>query len=281
MNINWQTSWSEHDLEQVPVVKMKGPFEVMRIASEACECGVYVIVATVLVRRGSAPSTPGQKLVLLETKECFGTIGGGAIERDVLIKMVQMMISYRETPHLYSTLETYKLGSSLGMCCGGSVDILIESMVPQVSTLLIGAGHVGCATAQLLSRCGFAVILVDEREGWFEHRAFDSRIQCISGEFMSAAHLVSRRSIVIAMTHDHQLDQKVIEWALRERFDFVGGVGSRAKLARTVARLEAKGFSELDITRIRMPVGLTIGARTPDEIAVSIAAELIAWVRKK
>ena len=79
------------------------------------------------------------------------------------------------------------------------------------------------------------------------------------------------------MTHDHQLDQAVIEWALGHGFGFVGGVGSRAKAARTRARLEAKGVGEADIARVRMPLGVDIGARSPAEIGVAIAAELVAW----
>jgi xanthine dehydrogenase accessory factor len=79
------------------------------------------------------------------------------------------------------------------------------------------------------------------------------------------------------MTHDHQLDQVVIEWALAAGFGFVGGVGSRAKAARTRARLEAKGVAAADIARVRMPVGVEIAARTPAEIGVAIAGELVAW----
>jgi xanthine dehydrogenase accessory factor len=82
------------------------------------------------------------------------------------------------------------------------------------------------------------------------------------------------------MTHDHALDQQAIEWALRRGFAFVGGIGSRAKAKRTRDRLEAKGFAEADRTRMRMPLGLGIGARMPDEIAVSIAAEMVEWRRK-
>ena len=100
------------------------------------------------------------------------------------------------------------------------------------------------------------------------------------GDFETVGRTVRRSGAVLTMTHDHQLDQRVVEWALREKFAFVGGVGSRAKLARTRTRLEAKGFPEHDLARIRMPLGLEIGARSPHEIAISIVAELIAWRRR-
>jgi xanthine dehydrogenase accessory factor len=81
------------------------------------------------------------------------------------------------------------------------------------------------------------------------------------------------------MTHDHALDQRAIEWALKAGFAFVGGVGSKAKAARTRDRLEAKGVPVADRERVRMPIGIDIGARVPDEIAVAIAGELVAWRR--
>jgi xanthine dehydrogenase accessory factor len=84
---------------------------------------------------------------------------------------------------------------------------------------------------------------------------------------------------VLVMTHDHALDQEVVEWALRRGFAFVGGVGSRAKAKRTRDRLVHKGFGDADVARVRMPIGVDVGARLPEEIAVAIAAEMIAWRR--
>ncbi len=85
------------------------------------------------------------------------------------------------------------------------------------------------------------------------------------------------RAALLVMTHDHQLDQAVVEWALARGFGFVGGVGSRAKAARTRARLEARGVPPAEIQRVRMPVGARINARTPAEIGVAIAVDLINW----
>lgn len=253
--------------------------EVLRVAAEAAAAGELVVLATVLARRGSTPATPGQKLVLTSGKSCVGTVGGGALERVVL---QALDVRLAETQGVAVQTETYKLGASLGMCCGGAVDVLFETIASAPPVLLVGAGHVGQATAPLLGRCGFAVLLTDEREVWIERaRAAVSgpRVRCLAEPFDEAARDLPRRAAVVAMTHDHTLDQDVIEWALREGFAFVGGVGSRGKRARTAARLEAKGFAAETIARVRMPVGIEVGARTPDEIAVAIAAELVRWRR--
>jgi xanthine dehydrogenase accessory factor len=229
-------------------------------------------MATVLERHGSAPGTPGQKLYLAADGVCVGTVGGGAVERAVLESLVAIV----EQPNARHEVRTFKLGPELGMCCGGRLVVLVEPITAAVPALIVGAGHVATATAPLLARVGFAVTVVDARDGWADEGRFPN-VRCIRGEFDEVGAEVDPRGVCLVMSHDHALDQRAVEWALRRGFAFVGGIGSRAKAERTRQRLEAKGFSEADRARVRMPLGLDIGARTPDEIAVSIAAELVAW----
>ena len=125
--------------------------------------------------------------------------------------------------------------------------------------------------------------LTDARDAALETRGLTSRggLTALDLEYddplVGSALGPPERAAILVMTHDHTLDQDVIEWALRRGAAFVGGVGSRAKAARTRQRLQAKGFSPEDIERVRMPLGVDIGARTPGEIAVSIAGELVQW----
>ena len=166
------------------------------------------------------------------------------------------------------------------MCCGGGVDVMIEAIVALVPCLVVGGGHVATATAPLLARVGFAVTVVDERDAW----GAEGRIpgcKCVVGDYDDIGRDFPKPAAVLVMTHDHALDQKVVEWALKRGFAYVGGVGSRAKAKRTDARLEAKGFSKEDRERVRMPIGVHVGARLPDEIAVAIAAEMVAWRRSR
>ena len=263
----------------------------MREAVELLARQWVVVLATVVARRGSTPSTPGQKLLLsspavtsASAALAVGTIGGGAIELRVLARMRQMLGGPPSPPGI----ETFDLGSALGMCCGGSVDVLFERLEPALSVLVVGAGHIGASLAPLCAGLGFRTVVCDQREGAAERVVGREGVQASGrpvvvlplehddpevldavGDPVAAAALV--------MTHDHQLDQAAIEWALARRFAFVGGVGSRAKAARTQARLEAKGVATIDIERVRMPLGVVVGARAPLEIAVAIAAELVAW----
>ena len=316
------------DDRATPLPRTAPPHEVLRVALDALDAGARVVIATVLARHGSAPSTPGQKLVLVrggsaraaaaEGDVAVGTVGGGAVEKAVLASMADALAGAAPAPRV----DTFRLGPELGMCCGGSVEILIEPVVPPVPIVLVGAGHVGVFTAPLLASLGFRVTLAAARAAaaarsrlpaWPKRdpparsleagaAVGEASVAAPGGEGVApVAALPAGASVrllhaehddpevvqglpedlagvaFLVMTHDHQLDQAAIEWAIRRGFGYVGGVGSRAKAARTRARLEAKGFAPADVARVRMPVGVDVGARTPAEIGVSIAAELVAW----
>jgi len=264
--------------------KTAGAQEVLRAVLARLDRGERVVVATVMARHGSAPCTPGQKLALFQDGTALGTVGGGAVERAVLRSMAELHVAAAPLPRT----ETFRLGASLGMCCGGSGDMLLEPMSPAHHVLVVGAGHVGVFLAPLLATLGFSVTLCDAREAAADPaRLGEDKLGGNPVAVLNAEHddPIVRQSLpadlgrvaMLVMTHDHQLDQAVIEWAIGAGFGFVGGVGSRAKAAKTRTRLEAKGFSEKDIGRVRMPLGVDIGARTPGEIGVAIAAEIVAW----
>lgn len=259
-------------------VRTASPAEALREALARLDAGERVVIATVLRRRGSAPGTPGQKLALFLDGNAVGTVGGGAVEKQVLDDLGRMLDEHGAEPRT----AQYELGASMGMCCGGAVEILFEPMAASVSVLVVGAGHVGGALAPILCGLGFKVLVVDAREDAFEARGLSasSRLELFATDHddpdILAALGEPSRAFAVVMTHDHQLDQQVIEWALGRGFGFVGGVGSRAKALKTRQRLEGRSFSVEDIERVRMPLGVSIEARSPGEIAVAIAAELVA-----
>jgi len=254
--------------------------DVLAAAAEKGREGVAGAMATVLARHGSAPATPGQKLYCATDGTCLGTVGGGAIEREVLEALGAAIDSLRAgaDPEAIFATKGFRLGAELGMCCGGGVEVLIEPIVGLVPCLVVGGGHVATATAPLLARVGFAVTVVDARDAWGEEGRIPG-VRCVVGEFDDVGRDFPKSAAVLVMTHDHALDQRVVEWALKRGFAYVGGVGSRAKAKRTRDRLEAKGFSEAERDRVRMPIGVHVGARLPEEIAVAIAAEMVAWKR--
>ncbi len=252
--------------------------EVLRRVVESLNEGRPVTVATVVRTTGSTPSTPGQKMALCAGSEAVGTIGGGAVEHRVLTLMAEMQTAGVREPRV----ERFELASQLGMACGGAVEVMMEPLGYRTPVLIVGGGHIGSTLAPLLASLGFGVTVCDNREGILSRleKATEFRV-------VAAGHADPRvleklagsppAAAAVVMTHDHKLDMDALEWALRQKFGFIGGVGSRRKAARLRSRLQQRGFSALDIERVAMPVGLDIGARSPAEISVSIAGQLIAW----
>lgn len=258
--------------DALPAPEPGSAARVLSVAAEKMARGVRCVLATVIERHGSAPGTPGQKLLLAEDGACVGTVGGGAVEREVLEALVKMLAA--RDGHAE---RGFKLGPELGMCCGGQMKVLFEPLDALVPCVIVGGGHVATAVAPMLARVGFAVTVVDAREEWGSEGRIPG-VRMALGDYDDLE--VDPRGALLVMTHDHALDQRAIEWALKKGFAYVGGVGSRAKAERTRQRLEAKGFSDADRARVRMPIGMDIGARLPEEIAIAIAAELVAWRKR-
>lgn len=256
----------------LPVPESAGAARVLAVCAEKMRLGSRCALATVIARHGSTPSTPGQKLVLALDGSAVGTVGGGAVEREVLEALGAVL----QHPGDHHEVRSFKLGPELGMCCGGRVEVLIESLQARTPVFVVGAGHVGSALAPLLAQLGFAVTLCDMRTEYADERAIEG-VTVVCGDFDEVGQNADTSGICLTMTHDHGLDQDVVEWALRRGFAFVGGVGSRAKAERTRQRLAHRNFPQADQDRVRMPVGLDIGARLPAEIALAIAAELVRW----
>ncbi len=267
---------SPGDVPPLPLPGAASAANVLKTAAFCASVGLRGAMATVLERHGSAPGTPGQKLYLAEDGTCVGTVGGGAMERATL-EALQAVVADVSAKH---QVRGFKLGAELGMCCGGRLEVLLEPIDGLVPCLIVGAGHVATALAPLLVNLGFGVTVVDGRESWAREERFPG-VRCHQGEVDDEAmRAVDPRGACLVMTHDHHLDQQAIAWALSRNFAFVGGVGSRAKAERTRQRLELRGVSVANCARVRMPLGVEIGARLPDEIAISIAAEMVAWRKR-
>lgn len=261
----------------IPPSRSAPPLEVLHEALQALDRGQRVVMATVLRRTGSSPATPGQKLALVAEHSAVGTVGGGALEVLILQEMQDLWRAVGTEP----VIRAVELGRELGMSCGGAAELLLEPLDPGLAALVIGAGHVGTALAPLLVTLGLRVVVSDGRPAVVavSPLAAAPRLTLLEAQHddprvLAALGAPPARAAAIVTTHDHELDARVVEWALRSGFAFVGGVGSRTKAARLRAVLDGHG---LDASAVRMPLGVDVGARLPAEIAVSIAAEMIRW----
>ncbi|MFO0726978.1 MAG: xanthine dehydrogenase accessory protein XdhC [Myxococcota bacterium] len=234
--------------------------------------GARAALVSVVKTSGSTPRAVGSRMIVFADGRIEGTVGGGRLEHEA-IATAQKVIASGE-PKLIELLLTQELG----MCCGGQVSVFIEPIVARPTLIIFGAGHVGQALAALAQTAGFSVHVVDERPEQANPERFPAPI-VLHDDLRDPAIPFSAGAFVMVTTHDHGLDQQLVERALRAPHHWLGLIGSRRKAELTRQRLDAKGFAAEEIARLRCPVGLAIGAETPEEIAVSILAELI-WVRR-
>lgn len=236
---------------------------------------VAAVLATVVQVTGSAPQVAGAKLLVLADGRVCGTVGGGAIERRVLEEAKARLAGARGEP---AESLTINLTRHLAMCCGGEMQILFERVRGAERLVIFGGGHIGRALAETASRVGFEVTVVDQREEWARKERFPSAHQVVNEEpeVVLPELLIDESTYCVVVTHDHPLDQALVKALLGSRAGFVGLVASRTKRNKFVMRLARQGVSEERLTRLRSPLGLDLGAVTPEEIALSITAELVA-----
>jgi xanthine dehydrogenase accessory factor len=248
--------------------------------------GRTFVLATVVESRGFTPRKPGARMLIAVDGATVGTIGGGAIEREVIERAHGLMSAPDSKA---STAFHRHLTQELGMCCGGEMTVFLERLEPPPKLWVFGAGYIAKPLAAIAAGCGFEVTVVDGREEWATPERFPTSTVVVRDPEDVARTLVRDRqgrarsapsaseiSYAIIVTHDHALDQKLVQVLLRQPLHFVGMIGSIPKQRKFALRLRARGFSDEEIARLHTPLGLPIGAATPEEIAVSVVAQLIA-----
>jgi xanthine dehydrogenase accessory factor len=230
-------------------------------------------LATVVRVSGSTPQTAGARLLLLPDGSTRGTVGGGAIEHAVLEALKELA----ERP--VAQLRSWDLGRDLGMCCGGRMELFIEPIAAVPRLWVFGAGHVAQPTARLARSVGFELVIVDEREEYNTAERFpDCRRELSDAVSVLREVQLGTRDWLLIATHDHRLDEEALRAALQQEPRYVGLVGSRRKVYRLLQRITARDGA-LDLRRVYAPVGLNLGAVSPEELAVSIVSEMVALRR--
>jgi len=239
--------------------------------------------------RGSAPRGAGTRM-LVSAVQAIGTIGGGHLEWQA-IAAARAMLAARDTA---PRREHYALGPALGQCCGGVVDLVYAPLddaalerwpatQPLFHLQLHGAGHVGNAIATLLATLDVTVDWIDERDDAFAPTTTlgtpwpeQVRRQVVVGAEGEVA-LAPPGALFLVLTHDHALDFRIAEAALRrDDAGFVGLIGSKSKRARFLHRLEQRGLAAPQLARLQCPVGLPgITGKQPEVIALAVVGQLL------
>jgi xanthine dehydrogenase accessory factor len=235
-------------------------------------------LVTVAGASGSAPREIGAKMIVFADGSFQGTIGGGNLEHLAIRDALATLAEGR------SRSFRYPLGAKTGQCCGGVVEILAEILNLGPRLYLFGGGHVGQAVCRTLSGTPFTVHLIDDRDEWVNAPGLPEDVIRFRGswdEFAARATWDAEKTYIAVMTHRHDLDLEIVEGLIDHPHRYLGLIGSRGKWARFRQRMEFKGVDVSRFERVRCPLGLVPLGKAPQEVAVSLAAELLAIHHRK
>jgi xanthine dehydrogenase accessory factor len=213
-------------------------------------------------------------MLVLADGRIEGSLGGGNLEHKVCAEARSLLAE--GAPHAH---RTYRLNPSEDQCCGGEVDVFMERVAPGPHVVMFGAGHVGRAVAEALAPLPFRVTVIDERAEYATRERFPHAHQVTCSDpvqAIGALHTTAEATYALVFTHSHKRDIEIVSVLVGKPLRYLGMIGSRTKWARFRAALLERGVREADLGRITSPIGIGIGGKEPEEIAVSVVAQLLA-----
>jgi len=249
--------------------------EIVRLRKSGQKCAL----ATIVQVNGSIPSYESAKLLVREDGSMAGTIGGGCVEAEVW-NAAREVIETEQPKHL-----TFSLGQDAaydnGLICGGQLNVFVEPITPQPRAFIFGAGHISKSLSKVANLAGFATVVIDDRETFANHDRFPEAEEVFPGEYEAIfpTLTVNHSSYLIIVTRGHRDDMRVLRWAIGTPARYIAMIGSKRKTLGVMKELMKEGIPREDFDRLHAPMGLDIGAISPEEIAVSVVAEMIALRR--
>ena len=233
-------------------------------------------VATIVNSRGSIPSFRTAKMLVRDDGSIVGTIGGGCVEADVWQAAREVMDSEKPRTLTFDLNQDPKYDT--GLVCGGTLEVFVEPVLPPALLYVFGAGHVAVNLCQVAGNAGFELIVTDDRTSYATKDRFPGAREVHALEFDEATKTLdpNETSYIVIVTRGHRDDMRILRWAVQTRARYVGMIGSKRKVIEIFKTLQNEGVPAHLFDRVHAPVGLDIGAITPEEIAVAITAELIA-----
>src|SRR5688572_12184750 len=242
--------------------------DVLEAALAALGTGEPAALVTVVSTEGSTPQKAGAKMVVYSDGRIVGTIGGGCVEAEMTWRARQA-IDERKPQRAGYELTADQAGED-GLICGGRMEVFIEPLEPVPTLCLFGAGHVAQPLARMAKACGFRVEVADDRVKFANKERFPDADLVLVDDFPEAARRMTlgAASYAVVVTRGHKGDTEALEACLGKGLRFVGLLASRPKFVHIAVALEERGVPAEEVAKVHAPLGLDVGAVTPEEIAV-------------
>ena len=251
---------------------MKGIFQTV---ADLMKIGESVAIATIVRTEGSTPRKPGTKMIIMKDGKIIGTMGGGDLEQRVIEEALEAI--RQGEPRITSfTLDVEK--GKLDMMCGGKLDVYIEPILPDAKLIIFGAGHITRSLAPLMKGAGFEVSVVEDSPDLLQKDKFPETEDLILTDMEQFARDLPSdpRTYIVLLSRGFSRDKAILSQLIRKDFRYIGMIGSLKKINAMKGDLQKEDIPEEAFSKLKAPIGLDIGAETPEEIAISIAAEIVA-----
>ncbi len=249
--------------------------ELVRLRGLGQKCAL----ATIVDVRGSIPSFQTAKLLVREDGSMVGTIGGGCVEAEVWNASREVIQTGKSRNMSFSLGQDAAYDN--GLICGGQLEVFVECIEPQPATLIFGGGHISKSLAKVAELAGFRVSVIDNREAYANRERFPEAAEVHAAEYedVFAQLNVNESTYIVIVTRGHRDDMRVLRWAIYTGARYIAMIGSRRKTLSVIRELAKEGIPTEAFSRVFAPMGLEIGAVSPEEIAISVGAEMIAMRR--
>lgn len=250
--------------------------EIVKLKNE----GIPAALVTIIKTKGSTPREVGAKMIIAGDGTARGTIGGGCVEGQVWDEAKEVIKNGKVKILEFDLLDDALEGE--GQACGGWMQVLIEPVAVPDTAVVLGAGHISLNLGILLNMLGFRLVIADDRDEYASAERFPEADEIIVSEFENLFEKlkITDNTYIVIVTRGHKYDRMMLEKSLRTNACYVGMIGSRAKLKALFDSMKSQGFDDKDIKRVHSPIGIPIHSETPEEIAVSIAAEIIKFKKE-
>ena len=250
--------------------------EVFAALAEALQRGEEVALVTIVKSTGSTPQRVGAKMLVYGDGRTVGTIGGGCYENEAFWKAREAIKARKPVTMKFELNDDF--AQETGLVCGGQMEVFIEPVEPSPALYVFGAGHVGYFVATMAREVGFQVHVIDDREKFANTVRFGDGIDVIVEHIPTwlEQHPLPATAYAVIVTRGHTHDLDTMRALATRPLRYRGLIGSKAKVKRIFDALVEEGVAAEALERVHAPIGLDIGAITPQEIAISIVAELIA-----
>jgi len=263
---------------------MPSDLEILLEATRLLENRQTLAFCTVVEKKGHGPRDVGAKMIITDDGKTFGTIGGGDFERTLVDECLKAMKEHRSKKVTFNLSKDPKDGAvGTSLICGGELAVLVDVMEPAPRLIIIGAGHVALPLAKLASNVGFKIIVVDDERKLVTKEHFPMAEDVIAGDYAQvlSGFDMSPRDFAVVAHGEPEHDYSAVKNLIEKNPAYIGLLGSPKKAKILTERLKAEGVSDAQLKTLHTPVGLDIGAETPEEIGISILAQIIQFMRQQ